>query len=143
MAHRKDIFGVSLRTLGVFMTGTREVSLIGLSLGIPLLSLPKSTNTVAVIGYLFGYLNEMILVMHLGNPLVSLIGYIWHINWCGTWLSTWKLLWNFNWVPSLILIRLGTWHTNFHIDGTFTWKLDGKVSCVNLRIDFAILFGCL
>ena len=56
-----------------------EVLPLGLTLGSP-------------IDYLNPGLTGIILDMYPGNPLLSLIYYIWHINWCGPWLVTWKLL---------------------------------------------------
>ena len=75
----------------VLMIGTGEESLVGLSLGITVTSLPEYPNNGAVLGYLFETLTGMILGMFLGSILGSLIDSIWHINWCGTWLGAWKL----------------------------------------------------
>ena len=61
---------VSLGALRDLMIGKGEGYLIGLSLGLP-------------IGTLF--------VIYPGNSLGSLLGYVWHVNWCGTWFGACKL----------------------------------------------------
>ena len=40
----------------------------------------------------------------------------------------------------MLLSRLVTWHTNWHADDTFTWKLSGQVSWGIYRIAFVLLF---
>ena len=109
--------------------GTRELT--WLSLRIPLGYPLESPNTG---------LNGIILAMSIGNTLVYLIDYIWHINWCVTCIGTWKILWHFNWVPSLLLSCLGIWNTDWKADGNFTWKLSGQVTWGISRIVFILLF---
>ena len=60
----------------------------GVLIGYPL----ESLNPGDGIGSLFGYLTFVILGMSLGDPLGSLIEFVWHINWCGPCLGTCKFL---------------------------------------------------
>ena len=132
---------ISLGTLGGWMIGTGEGSLFVLSLGLPPVSPLEYPNNVAVLGSLFGYFSGMILRIYLVNSLVSLLGSIWHINWCGTLLVTWKLLWHVNWVPNLLFSWICTWHTDFHSYGILNYQLSGQVYWGIYRIDSVILFG--
>ena len=66
----------SLVTLAGLMVGNVEAYLIGLSLGIPILSSLASPNPGAVIRSLLGSLTIMIRGMSLVNTLGCLIDYI-------------------------------------------------------------------
>ena len=79
---------VSIDTLNILIIGVVEEYLVGLSLVISLGPPLKYPNLRAVVRSLFLFLDGIILGMSLGNPLGSLLEYIWHINWCGIWLGT-------------------------------------------------------
>ena len=76
------------RATGGFMTCTVEVSLVGLSLVILLGSPLEYPNIGAVLGFLFGSMNEIISSISLGSTRVSLLGSIWHITWCRPWIGS-------------------------------------------------------
>ena len=78
-----SLAGVSLGALDGLIIETGEGCLVVLSLGLSLGPTINSPNT-GLIG--------IILEMSVWNLLVSLLEYIWHINWCDPWLGTWQLL---------------------------------------------------
>ena len=83
---------VSLGTLGGLMVGAREGYFVVLSLGLPLVSPLESLNPGSVLYSFFEYLTSIILFVSVGNHRVSLIGYIWHISWCGTFIGAYTLI---------------------------------------------------
>ena len=127
-------FWVSLGALDGLMIGTWKGCFVGWSLVLPLGSPLGCPNPVTVFDYLSGSMDVIILGMYLGNTLGYLIDYICNINWYGPCLGALQLFLHFYWIPSLPVIWLGTWHTDWHTDGTFTWKLAGKVSWIIYRI---------
>ena len=72
--------GVSIRPLAVLMIVAVEVSLVALSIVLPLVSSFDSPNPG---------LTGIILCMSLVNLLGNLLDSIWSINWCGPWIGTW------------------------------------------------------
>ena len=77
------------------MIGTGEGYLVGLSLGLPLVSPFEYTNP---------WLTVIILGKSFWNSLGFLLDFIWNINWCSPWLGTWQFLRHIKWVPSLLCL---------------------------------------
>ena len=86
--------GLIIGTSGVYFVGISLILSIVFALGMtrrnPLGYLLEYKNPVAVIYYLFGYLVVINPEVSIGNPLGSLLDYIWNVNWCGPWLGYWK-----------------------------------------------------